>query len=63
MRARFLNRYAIELAKKYRSNFTTDFEKNKVVVRQMEPNMGKSQRNELAGYVTHILFRQQELMG
>jgi len=58
MRAKFINRYAIELAKKYRSSFSTDFAKNKEVLKQMEPNMAKSQRNELAGYIARILTGQ-----
>lgn len=58
MRSRFINRYAFELVRRFGSNFSTDFEKNKVVIKQMEPNMGKSQRNELAGYIARILSGQ-----
>lgn len=57
MRSRFINRYAFELVKKFGSSFSTDFEKNKAVLKQMEPTLGASQRNELAGYVARILKR------
>ncbi len=59
MRSRFINRYAMELVKKHRSNFTTNMTKNKEVVRKVDPNLTKKQVNELAGYIVRILKRLQ----
>jgi len=55
MRSRFINRYALELVRKFSGNFSADFEKNKAVLKQMEPTLGSSQRNELAGLIARLL--------
>jgi len=59
MRSKFINRYAMELVRKYRSNLTVDYTKNKETIHKMEPTMTKKQVNELAGYVVRILKRIQ----
>ena len=61
MRSKGINRYAKELVKKLHASLTTDFAKNKELVRKMEPNLAKKQLNEIAGYVTKIMIRAASL--
>jgi len=54
MRARFINNYAKDLMKKVSASLTDNFEKNKALIRGIEPSFTKRQINELAGYVTKM---------
>jgi ribosomal protein S17E len=59
MRSKFINRYAKEMAKKMRGVVSTDYAKNKELIRGMEPNLSKRQVNEIAGYVTRLVAKDQ----
>lgn len=57
MRAKFINRYAREIAKKLHGSLTGDYTKNKEMIKSMEPNLTKRQINELSGYVTKLVVK------
>ncbi|MDD5317861.1 MAG: hypothetical protein PHF51_03980 [Candidatus ainarchaeum sp.] len=55
MRSKLINRYAKDIVKKLRGSLSEDYEKNKDIIRKMEPNLSKKQINELSGYVTKLV--------
>ena len=50
----FIKNIARELMKSYGDQFTTDFEKNKEIVKQLIDIKSKKIRNMVAGYVTKL---------
>jgi len=61
LRSKFINNYARDLVKKHGSHFSTDFEKNREIVKKLDPNLSKTEVNELAGYIAKLLKKQEEL--
>ncbi|ACV24260.1 40S ribosomal protein S17-A; K02962 small subunit ribosomal protein S17e [Methanocaldococcus fervens AG86] len=53
IRQTLIKRTAMELIKKYRDLFTTDFETNKRILDQVAQISTKRLRNRIAGYITH----------
>jgi small subunit ribosomal protein S17e len=53
----FIKNIAIELYEKYKERFTTDFSKNKEVVKQVIELKSKKLRNVIAGYITALKRR------
>jgi small subunit ribosomal protein S17e len=49
----------MELIKKYRDLFTTDFETNKRVLEEVAQISTKRLRNRIAGYITHKMRQLQ----
>jgi small subunit ribosomal protein S17e len=47
-----------EVFEKYNSEFTTDFEKNKAVINEVEVGASKKIRNIIAGYATRLKKQQ-----
>ena len=59
IRQAFIKRTAMELIKRYRDLFTTDFETNKKVLEQVAQISTKRLRNRIAGYITHKMRQLQ----
>jgi small subunit ribosomal protein S17e len=55
IRTRDIKTKAIDLIEKYQ--FTTDFEKNKLIISELDIELTKRMRNKIAGYVTRIMRR------
>lgn len=51
----YIKNFAKELMKTYEGDFNTDFENNKVKVREYTDIKNKTIRNRVAGYITRIL--------
>ncbi|RLE49962.1 MAG: 30S ribosomal protein S17e [Candidatus Methanomethylicota archaeon] len=50
-----VKRLAAELIQRYPDQFSTDFEKNKQLVKEYLPGVTKKLRNRVAGYVTRLM--------
>jgi small subunit ribosomal protein S17e len=59
VRTVLIKRLARELVDRYSVSFTTDFDKNKVVVDELLTNTTKRLRNRIAGYITHLVKLRQ----
>ena len=55
IRIRLVKRTARELLEKYPDLFTRDFEHNKRVVSKLIDVQSKKLRNQIAGYITHLI--------
>jgi len=55
VRTRLVKRTARELLEKYPDLFTRDFEHNKKVVSMLIETPSKKLRNQIAGYITHLV--------
>ncbi|MEM0380605.1 MAG: 30S ribosomal protein S17e [Desulfurococcaceae archaeon] len=55
IRIRIVKRTARELIEKYRELFTRDFEHNKRIIVKLINVKSKKLRNQIAGYVTHLI--------
>ncbi len=55
VRTKMIKRTARELLEKYPDVFTNDFEHNKKVVSQLVITRSKHVRNQIAGYITHLV--------
>ncbi|MCE4598763.1 MAG: 30S ribosomal protein S17e [Desulfurococcales archaeon] len=55
VRTTIVKRTARKLLEKYRDLFTRDFEHNKKVVSQLIEYRSKKLRNQIAGYITHLI--------
>ncbi len=55
IRIRLVKRTARELLEKYPDLFTRDFEHNKRVVSRLIETPSKKLRNQIAGYITHLV--------
>uniref|UniRef100_A0A7J3PK55 Small ribosomal subunit protein eS17 n=1 Tax=Staphylothermus marinus TaxID=2280 RepID=A0A7J3PK55_STAMA len=55
IRIRIVKRTARELIEKYREMFTRDFEHNKRIIVKLINVKSKKLRNQIAGYVTHLI--------
>ena len=55
IRIRLVKRTARELLEKYPDLFTRDFEHNKKVVSKLIDTPSKKLRNQIAGYITHLV--------
>ncbi|ENN96413.1 30S ribosomal protein S17e [Methanocaldococcus villosus KIN24-T80] len=53
IRQALIKRTAMELIKRFKDKFTTDFETNKKVLEEVAYVSTKRLRNRLAGYITH----------
>ncbi len=53
-----IKRVARELVERYRHMLTTDFEKNKEILKEILVTHDKTMRNKIAGYVTRLMKRQ-----
>ena len=53
----FIKHIAQELMEKYGDRFTTDFKKNKMVVKELIDLKSKRIRNMVAGYITSLKKR------
>ena len=54
-----VKRLAKELVDRYPEEFSTDFEKNKILVSELLLNASKRLRNRIAGYITHLMRLRQ----
>ncbi len=54
IKTRDIKRLGVELVEKYKDRFTTDFQTNKEVLKELKIE-GKQFRNKLAGYITRIM--------
>ncbi|MDT7888848.1 MAG: 30S ribosomal protein S17e [Desulfurococcales archaeon] len=50
-----IKRISRELLEKYPDIFTKDFQKNKEVLKAMLRTQSKKVRNQIAGYITHLI--------
>jgi len=55
VRTRLVKRTARELLEKYPGLFTNSFEHNKRVVSMLIETSSKKLRNQIAGYITHLV--------
>ncbi|OYT40707.1 MAG: 30S ribosomal protein S17e [Desulfurococcales archaeon ex4484_58] len=55
IRIKLVKRTAKELLEKYPDLFTRDFEHNKRVVSRLVEVSSKKLRNQIAGYITHLV--------
>lgn len=55
VRTKIVKRTARELLEKYPDLFTRDFEHNKKVVSKLIETKSKRLRNQIAGYITHLV--------
>ena len=55
VRTKMIKRTARELLEKYPELFTRDFEHNKKVVSRLIETKSKRVRNQIAGYITHLV--------
>ncbi|MEM4755926.1 MAG: 30S ribosomal protein S17e [Candidatus Woesearchaeota archaeon] len=55
IKTQLIKRTTLELVKAHRDRFTTDFEKNKLIVAAHLQTSSKKIRNVIAGYVTRIM--------
>ncbi|MET1160243.1 MAG: 30S ribosomal protein S17e [Thermoprotei archaeon] len=55
IRTKLVKRTARELLEKYPDLFTRDFEHNKRVVSKLIDTPSKKLRNQIAGYITHLV--------
>ncbi len=55
VRTKMIKRTARELLEKYPDLFTRDFEHNKKVVSKLINTRSKRVRNQIAGYITHLV--------
>jgi small subunit ribosomal protein S17e len=55
VRTKIVKRTARELLEKYPDLFTRDFEHNKRVVARLVDTRSKRLRNQIAGYITHLI--------
>ncbi|MEM1619654.1 MAG: 30S ribosomal protein S17e [Fervidicoccaceae archaeon] len=55
VRTSSVKRLARQLLRDYPQLFTTDFEKNKEIVAKLLETNSKKLRNQVAGYVTHLV--------
>lgn len=54
----FMKRIANDLLKKYRKEFSSDFNENKKAVQKFSTVESKSVRNKIAGYITRVIRQQ-----
>jgi small subunit ribosomal protein S17e len=54
-----IKRLGDELLKDHREKFSTDFEKNKQVIKELVEIKSKKLRNTLAGYITKVMRRKR----
>ena len=55
IKTKLIKRVTLDLVKAHTDSFTTDFEKNKVLVSQFTNLEYKKLRNVIAGYVTRLM--------
>ena len=55
VRTKLVKRVARELLEKYPDLFTQDFQHNKLVVSKLAIVPSKKLRNQVAGYITHLV--------
>ncbi|MEM0002468.1 MAG: 30S ribosomal protein S17e [Desulfurococcaceae archaeon] len=55
VRTKLVKRIARELLDKYPGLFKRDFNHNKLVVSKLTTTSSKKLRNQIAGYITHLL--------
>ena len=59
VRTKLVKRTARRLLAMYPNLFTTDFEHNKQLVKMLVITPSKKLRNQIAGYITHLVKLQQ----
>lgn len=52
-----IKRLSLQLLERYRTKFTEDFDKNKVIVGQLTDTDSMKIRNSVAGYITRLVKR------
>lgn len=55
VRTKLVKRVAWELLEKYPTLFTRDFSNNKTLVSKLTTTQSKKLRNQIAGYITHLV--------
>lgn len=55
VRTKLVKRVARDLLEKYPDLFTRDFQHNKLVVSKLVAVTSKKLRNQIAGYITHLV--------
>ncbi len=55
VRPRYIKSSARRLIALYPDRFTTDFEHNKQVLKELLPELTKRTRNRIAGYITRLM--------
>jgi small subunit ribosomal protein S17e len=61
IKTQLVKRTTMELVKRHRDKFKTNFEENKVLVREFAEIKNKKLRNIVAGYVTRLLRNKEEI--
>ena len=61
IKTQLVKRKTYELLRKYREKFTSDFDANKLRVNECIPDASKKLRNIIAGYLTRLIKRNQEI--
>lgn len=56
----FIKSFGKKLIEKYPDKFNTDFEKNKKALDELGITVSKKVRNEIAGYLVHIIGRKRK---
>jgi len=62
VRTSLVKRTARKLLEMYPDIFTTDFEHNKMVVNELIEYKSKKLRNQIAGYITHLVKIRQKAL-
>jgi len=57
VRTEYIKRVARELLKRFPDKFSEDFESNKKIVASLTRGATPKIRNQIAGYITHMLAR------
>jgi small subunit ribosomal protein S17e len=55
----FIKNVSKELFEKYKEKFTTDFKKNKEIIKEVCKIKSKKLRNMIAGYITSLKSREK----
>ena len=60
VRTETIKRLAMQIYEKFPNKFTTEFEYNKNILKEVTNYTSKRFRNKIAGYITRILVKKQE---
>lgn len=61
IKTQLVKRKTYELLRKFSGKFTADFDTNKQRVNELIPGASKKLRNIIAGYLTRLIKRNQDL--
>lgn len=61
IKTQLVKRKTYELLRKFSGKFSTDFDTNKLRVNEFIPDASKKLRNTIAGYLTRLVKKNQDL--